>query len=275
MNYWMRSIHAKFGSFATSRTSLGEQDSKGNRGTARSRRADDRRRIKSMQDIVKGNWLLSMNEMGHHSIRQLRPSIFPTLSYRQFVLGKLVGSGALGKVIEHDCSLDGQVVAVKFMHRHLWTNLIVDSRSARDRPRIEDQPQRRCKVSRLGTVATWWPLSCLWYVDGQPLTHVKPNDSETSVHGIDGRSARPLQPHIKPERARRLNSQQHLLDHNGRIVVLPISVSQPTRKNQQQTMLHLSLSHHLVERLALPLPSRFHLPSARLALLPTSTRSAD
>ena len=66
-----------------------------------------------------------------------------------------------------------------------------------------------------------------------------------------------------------------LLDKAGRIVVTDFGFSTRTRKNQHQKSVYLSRSHHLAEHLALRLPSRFLLPLALLALLPTSTRSAD
>jgi eukaryotic-like serine/threonine-protein kinase len=75
-----------------------------------------------MQDIVKGQ-LASVDERNGASLDStIETSNLPNISYRQFVLGKLVGSGALGKVYRARLQSDGQVVAVKFMHRHLWTN---------------------------------------------------------------------------------------------------------------------------------------------------------
>ncbi len=57
-----------------------------------------RRRIKSMQDIVKGQ-LASVDERNGATLDSTIETInLPNISYRQFVLGKLVGSGALGKV---------------------------------------------------------------------------------------------------------------------------------------------------------------------------------
>lgn len=46
----------------------------------------------------------------------------PTISYREFVLGKLVGRGAFSKVYRACFQSDNRVVAVKFMHRDLWAD---------------------------------------------------------------------------------------------------------------------------------------------------------
>jgi DNA-directed RNA polymerase specialized sigma24 family protein len=81
-----------------------------------------RRRIKAMQDIINGQ-LDSVDDRNSASLDSLVETInLPNISYRQFVLGKLVGTGALGKVYRARLQSDGQVVAVKFMHRHLWTD---------------------------------------------------------------------------------------------------------------------------------------------------------
>ena len=81
-----------------------------------------RRRIKSMQDIVKGQFASVDERNGVLLDSAIEAINLPNISYRQFVLGKLVGSGALGKVYRARLQSDGQVVAVKVMHRHLWTD---------------------------------------------------------------------------------------------------------------------------------------------------------
>ncbi len=154
---------------------------------------------------------------------------------------------------------DGQVVAVKFMHRHLWTN-------PHSRHSFLREIDHASKINHSGVVKyLGWgqsphggPYLVCEYVDGQPLTHVKPNDSETSVQWLAQICQAVAAAHQAGVVHGDLTPNNILLDTTDESS-LPISVSQPTRKNQQQMMLHLSLSHHLVERLALPLPSRFHL----------------
>ena len=80
-----------------------------------------RRRIAAIRAVVAGQ--LADDEHQEPSIDSNSVSIsLPKITYREFVLGKLVGRGALGKVYRARLQSDEQVVAVKFMHRHLWTN---------------------------------------------------------------------------------------------------------------------------------------------------------
>ncbi len=119
-----------------------------------------RRRIKSMQDIVKRQLASADDRSAHHSIRQLTHQS-SQYHYRQFVLGKLVGSGALGKVYRARLQSDGHRRCEVLCTGIYGPTLIADSHFCERSTRIEDQPQRNCKVSRMGTVATRWPLSCL------------------------------------------------------------------------------------------------------------------
>jgi eukaryotic-like serine/threonine-protein kinase len=47
----------------------------------------------------------------------------PRISYGHFVLGKMIGRGGFGKVYQACMQATDSVVAVKFMHRHLWTDV--------------------------------------------------------------------------------------------------------------------------------------------------------
>ncbi len=101
------------------------------------------------------------------------------------MLGKLVGSGALGKVYRAKLQSDGQVVAVKFMHRHLWTNPDCRLSFLREIDHASKiNHKRRCKVSGLGQSPHGGPYLVCEFVDGLPLTQAKPNDSETSVQWL-------------------------------------------------------------------------------------------
>ncbi len=106
----------------------------------------------------------------------------PNISYRQFVLGKLIGRGALGKVYRARLQSDGQVVAVKFMHRYLWADSLsrasflreIDHASKLDHPSI-------LKYLGWGQSPHGGPYLVSEYIDGQPLTTAKRNDSNDAL----------------------------------------------------------------------------------------------
>lgn len=47
----------------------------------------------------------------------------PRIGYGQFVLGKMIGGGGFGKVYQARMQVTDTIVAVKFMHRYLWTDV--------------------------------------------------------------------------------------------------------------------------------------------------------
>ena len=179
-----------------------------------------RRRIKSMQDIVKGQLAAVDERIGASLDSTIETSNLPNISYRQFVLGKLVGSGALGKVYQARLQSDGQVVAVKFMHRHLWTN-------SQSRLSFLREIDHASKINHSGVVKyLGWgqsphggPYLVCEYVDGQPLTLVKPTDSETSVQWLAQICQAVAAAHQAGVVHGDLTPNNILLDHNGRIVV--------------------------------------------------------
>lgn len=179
-----------------------------------------RRRIKSMQDIVKGQ-LASIDERTGALLDSPIETInLPNISYRQFVLGKLVGRGALGKVYRARLQTDGQVVAVKFMHRHLWTD-------PNSRLSFLREIDHASKINHRGIVKyLGWgqsshggPYLVCEYVEGQPLTNVKPNDSSTSVQWLAQICEAVAAAHQAGVVHGDLTPNNILLDHNGRIVV--------------------------------------------------------
>lgn len=81
-----------------------------------------RRRIAAIRTVVAGHLASDDDHReadGEHPKYNIE---LPNISYKQFVLGKMIGSGGLGKVYRARMQLDGSVVAVKFMHRHLWAD---------------------------------------------------------------------------------------------------------------------------------------------------------
>ncbi len=80
-----------------------------------------RRRVTAIREVVNGR-LRTVEEQPDFQSESMIASIqLPKICYREFVLGKLVGRGALGKVYRATLQSDAKIVAVKFMHRELWT----------------------------------------------------------------------------------------------------------------------------------------------------------
>lgn len=144
-----------------------------------------RRRIATMRTVVMGQ-LAVADKSKERKVDSTAETIhLPNINYRQFVLGKLVGSGALGKVYRARLQSNDQVVAIKFMHRHLW-----------------DTPQ--CKLSFLSEIEhasrinhpnivkyLGWgesphggPYLVCQYIHGQSLAHARPDDPRTSVRWL-------------------------------------------------------------------------------------------
>jgi eukaryotic-like serine/threonine-protein kinase len=144
-----------------------------------------RRRITALRDIVIGQHASVEERDGARLPSAPETTNLPNISYRQFVLGKLVGSGALGKVYRARLQTDGQVVAVKFMHRNLWTNpnsklsflREIDHASKINHPGV-------VKYLGWGQSPHGGPYLVCEYIDGQPLTNAKPDDSSTSVQWL-------------------------------------------------------------------------------------------
>lgn len=184
-----------------------------------------------MQDTIKGQLALVEERTGalHDSV--VETIKLPNISYRQFVLGKLVGSGAIGKVYRARLQTNGQVVAVKFMHRHLWT----DPNSRLSFLREIDYAS---KINHQGVVKYFgWgqsphggPYLVCEYVDGQPLTKVKPNDDSTSMQWLAQICQAVAAAHQAGVVHGDLTPNNILLDHNGRIVVTDFGFATLSKK---------------------------------------------
>ncbi|MCA9157962.1 MAG: protein kinase [Planctomycetales bacterium] len=87
-----------------------------------------RRRIAVIRSLVTDQFVADTDhkESADESASELPTANIelPHISYRQFVLGKMIGRGAFGKVYRARMQSDDSLVAVKFMHRHLWADPI-------------------------------------------------------------------------------------------------------------------------------------------------------
>ena len=178
-----------------------------------------RRRITALREIVTAG-LASNDERNAPSATPIVDINLPNICYREFVLGKLVGSGALGKVYRARLQYDGQIVAVKFMHRHLWSSSDsrlsflreIDHASKIHHPRV-------VKYLGWGQSPHGGPYLVCEYVDGQPLTNVKPNDASTSVQWLAQICEAVAAAHQAGVVHGDLTPNNILVDTHGRIVI--------------------------------------------------------
>jgi RNA polymerase sigma factor (sigma-70 family) len=82
-----------------------------------------RRRVTTIRNLLSPH--LFENQTTNDGDAILQPPSFslPRIGYGQFVLGKMIGSGGFGKVYQARMQATDTSVAVKFMHRHLWTDV--------------------------------------------------------------------------------------------------------------------------------------------------------
>ncbi|MDX1925200.1 MAG: ECF-type sigma factor [Pirellulaceae bacterium] len=144
-----------------------------------------RRRITAIREIVTGRIAVVEQQSATSSESLIENINLPNISYREFVLGKLVGRGALGKVYRARVQSDGQIVALKFMHRHLWTD-------PESRLSFLREIDHASKINHPGVVKyLGWgqsrhggPYLVCEYIDGLPLTKTSLQDSATSVRWL-------------------------------------------------------------------------------------------
>jgi eukaryotic-like serine/threonine-protein kinase len=179
-----------------------------------------RRRITAIREIVARRLSSPELQNAPSSKSPIENINLRNIGYREFVLGKLVGSGALGKVYRARLQSDGQLVAVKFMHRHLWTN-------PESRLSFLREIEHASKINHTGVVKYFgWgqsphggPYLVCEYVDGQPLTSVRPCDSLISVQLLSQICDAVAAAHQVGVIHGDLTPNNILLSHNGRIVV--------------------------------------------------------
>ena len=82
-----------------------------------------RRRVTSIRKLLTPH--LFESQVTNEEDAILRPPILslPRINYGQFVLGKMIGRGGFGKVYQARMQATDTPVAVKFMHRNLWTDV--------------------------------------------------------------------------------------------------------------------------------------------------------
>ena len=144
-----------------------------------------RRRIVTIRETVASR-LASQNEPDSSSVDPSTANIsLPNISYRTFVLGKLLGSGALGKVYLARMQTDGKPIAVKFMHRHLWS-------SPKSRFSLLNEIDQASKINHPGVIKyLGWgqsphggPYIVSEYVAGRSLASVGHHDAKTAVQWL-------------------------------------------------------------------------------------------
>ncbi len=179
-----------------------------------------RRRITAIREIVTGRLASAREQNAPLSETPIENINLPNISYREFVLGKLVGRGAFGKVYRARLQSDDQVVAVKFMHRYLWTN-------PSSRLSFLREIDNASKISHSGIVKYYgWgqsphggPYLVSEYIDGQPLTRIRPNDSCTSLQWLAQICQAVAAAHQAGVVHGDLTPNNILLNRNGRIVI--------------------------------------------------------
>ncbi len=142
-----------------------------------------RRRVTTIRNLLTPH--LFENQITDDEDAILRPPNFslPRIGYGQFVLGKMIGSGGFGKVYQARMQATATPVAVKFMHRHLWTDVRaknsflheIDQASRIDHPGI-------IKYLGWGESPHGGPYILSELIEGSPLSHCRPMGDLHLVH---------------------------------------------------------------------------------------------
>ena len=143
-----------------------------------------RRRIAAIRAVVAGQ--LADDEHQEPSLDSGSLSIsLPKITYREFVLGEMVGRGAIGKVYRARLQSDEQVVAVKFMHRHLWTNPASKSSFMREIDHASQiDHQGILKYLGWGQSPHGGPYLVSEYVDGMSITKAQLDNPSIAVQWL-------------------------------------------------------------------------------------------
>jgi eukaryotic-like serine/threonine-protein kinase len=195
-----------------------------------------RRRVTALRAVV------SAQRADHEASKPATDSVkenvtLPNITYRQFVLGKMVGRGALGKVYRARLQSNGRVIAVKFMHRHLWTDpnsrlsflREIDHASKIDHPGI-------MKYLGWGQSPHGGPYLVCEYVDGQALTNSTPNDLATAVQWLIQVCDAIAAAHQAGVTHGDLTPNNVLLSHDGRIVITDFGLAAYTLESLGGTL---------------------------------------
>ncbi len=202
-----------------------------------------RRRVTAIREIVKGQLTSVDGQIACPSNSPDSNINLPNISYRQFVLGKLVGRGALGKVYRARLQSDGQVVAVKFMHRYLWTDpnsklsflREIDHASKIDHPGI-------AKYLGWGQSPHGGPYLVCEYIDGQSLTTIRSTDSSSSLQWLAQVCEAVAAAHQAGVVHGDLSPNNILLDSYGRIVITDFGFAMQSRQSLDDTVAMESIS---------------------------------
>lgn len=103
----------------------------------------------------------------------------PKITYAQFVLGKMIGAGSVGKVYRARMQADGKLVAVKFMRKRFWSNPVAGASFMREVERAT-----RIRHPNVLHYLAWGesPQGGLFlvseFIDGKSLSNCRP-DSPT------------------------------------------------------------------------------------------------
>ena len=133
-----------------------------------------RRRVTTLRNLLTPH--LFEAKISDQDDAKLLPSelSLPRIRYGQFVLGKMIGSGGFGKVYQAHMQGSDAVVAVKFMHRHLWTDL-------RAKRFFLQEIDHASRIGHRGIIKyLGWgesphggPYILSEFIEGQPLSHCR------------------------------------------------------------------------------------------------------
>ena len=134
-----------------------------------------RRRVTTIRNLLSPHFFENQTTNDGDAILQPPSFSLPRIGYGQFVLGKMIGSGGFGKVYQARMQATDTSVAVKFMHRHLWTDVRaknsflheIDQASRIDHPGI-------IKYLGWGESPRGGPYILSDLINGSPLSHCRP-----------------------------------------------------------------------------------------------------
>lgn len=144
----------------------------------------------------------------------------PRISYRNFVLGKLIGSGSLGKVYRARLQTNGALIAVKFMHRQFW-----EERAGLTSFIQEISQAARIQHSGVIRYLGWGqsphggPYLVMDFIEGAALSRVEIPNADTKLNWLRQICEAVSVCHEAGVIHGDLTPNNVLVSHNGRIVV--------------------------------------------------------